>query len=57
MLLTASNVNDNTVCAPLPAALRVTRNAPGCPRTSPDCMVADKGYGNRANRPPHPRAV
>jgi transposase len=50
MLLTAGNVNDTTMFAPLLAALRVARSGPGRPRTCPDYMVADKGYSSRANR-------
>jgi transposase len=50
MLLTAGNVNDTTMFAPLLAALRVARTGPGRPRTCPDYLVADKGYSSRANR-------
>jgi transposase len=50
VLLTAGNVNDTTMFAPLLAALRVTRAGPGRPRTCPDYLVADKGYSSRANR-------
>ena len=50
MLLTAGNVNDTTMFAPLLAALRVARAGPGRPRTCPDYLVADKGYSSRANR-------
>ncbi len=50
VLLTAGNVNDTTMFAPLLAALRVARVGPGRPRTCPDYLVADKGYSSRANR-------
>jgi transposase len=50
MLLSAGNVNDTTMFAPLLAALRVARAGPGRPRTCPDYLVADKGYSSRANR-------
>jgi transposase len=50
VLLTAGNVNDTTMFAPLLAALRVARCGPGRPRTCPDYLVADKGYSSRANR-------
>ena len=50
VLLTAGNVNDTTMFAPLMAALRVARAGPGRPRTCPDYVVADKGYSSRANR-------
>jgi transposase len=50
VLLTAGNVNDTTMFAPLLAALRVARAGPGRPRTCPDYVVADKGYSSRANR-------
>ena len=50
VLLTAGNVNDTTMFAPLMAALRVARSGPGRPRTCPDYLVADKGYSSRANR-------
>lgn len=50
VLLSAGNVNDTTMFAPLLAALRVARTGPGRPRTCPDYVVADKGYSSRANR-------
>jgi transposase len=50
VLLTAGNVNDTTMFAPLLAALRVARIGPGRPRSRPDYLVADKGYSSRANR-------
>ncbi len=50
VLLTAGNVNDTTMFAPLLAALRVARAGPGRPRTRPDYLLADKGYSSRANR-------
>jgi transposase len=50
VLLTAGNINDTTMFAPLMAALRVARTGPGRPRTCPDYLVADKGYSSRANR-------
>ncbi|MGY1618130.1 transposase [Geodermatophilus sp. SYSU D00691] len=50
VLLTAGNVHDTTVFAPLLAALRVARSGPGRPRTCPDHLVADRGYSSRANR-------
>ncbi len=50
VLLTAGNVNDTTMFAPLMSALRVARTGPGRPRTRPDYVVADKGYSSRANR-------
>ena len=50
VLLTAGNVHDTTMFAPLMAALRVARSGPGRPRTCPDYLVADKGYSSRANR-------
>ena len=50
MLLTAGNVNDTTMFAPLLAALRVARAGPGRPRTCPDYLVADKGYSSRKIR-------
>ncbi len=50
VLLSAGNVNDTTIFAPLLAALRVARPGPGRPRTCPDHLVADKGYSSRANR-------
>jgi transposase len=50
VLLTAGNVNDTTMSAPLLAALRVARAGPGRPRTCPDHVVADLGYSSRANR-------
>lgn len=50
LLLTAGNVNDTSMFAPLLAALRVARIGPGRPRTCPDYLVADKGYSSRANR-------
>jgi transposase len=50
VLLTAGNINDTTVFAPLLAALRVARRGPGRPRTRPDYLVADKGYSSKANR-------
>src|SRR3712207_163183 len=50
LLLTAGNVNDTTMFAPLLAALHVARTGPGRPRTCPDYVVADKGYSSRANR-------
>ena len=50
VLLSAGNVNDTSLFAPLLAALRVARAGPGRPRTRPDYVVADKGYSSRANR-------
>jgi transposase len=50
VLLTAGNVHDTIMFAPLLAALRVARAGPGRPRTCPDYLVADKGYSSRANR-------
>jgi transposase len=50
LLLTAGNVNDTTMFAPLMAGLRVARTGPGRPRTCPDYLLADKGYSSRANR-------
>jgi transposase len=50
MLLTAGNINDTTMFAPLMAALRVAQTGPGRPRTCPGYVVADKGYSSRANR-------
>jgi transposase len=50
VLLTAGNVHDSPVFAPLIAALRVGRPRPGRPRTRPDYVVADKGYSSTANR-------
>ena len=50
VLLTAGNVTDTTMFAPLLAALRVARVGPGRPRTCPDYLVADKGYSSRATR-------
>ena len=50
VLLTAGNINDTTMFAPLLAALRVARAGPGRPRTRPDYLLADKGYSSRANR-------
>jgi transposase len=50
VLLTAGNVNDTTMLAPLLTALRVARTGPGRPRSCPDYLVADKGYSSRANR-------
>ena len=50
VLLSAGNVNDTSMFAPLLAELRVTRTGPGRPRTRPDYLVADKGYSSRANR-------
>jgi transposase len=50
VLLTAGNINDTTMFAPLLAGLRVARTGPGRPRTRPDYVLADKGYSSRANR-------
>ena len=50
VLLTAGNVHDSPMFAPLIAALRVDRPRPGRPRTRPDYVVADKGYSSKANR-------
>ena len=50
LLLSAGNINDTTMLAPLLAAVRVARSGPGRPRTCPDYLVADKGYSSRANR-------
>ncbi len=50
VLLSAGNVNDTTMFAPLLAGLRIARAGPGRPRTCPDYLVADKGYSSRANR-------
>lgn len=50
VLLTAGNVNDTTMFAPLMTALRVAHAGPGRPRTRPSYVVADKGYSSRANR-------
>jgi Transposase DDE domain. len=50
VLLTAGNVDDTTMFAPLLAALRVVRAGPGRPRTGPDYLVADEGYSSRADR-------
>ena len=50
VLLTAGNVNDTTMFAPLLDALQVGRLGPGRPRTRPDYVLADKGYSSRANR-------
>ena len=51
VLLTAGNVHDTTMFAPLLAALTVARPGPGRPRTRPpDHLIADKGYSSRANR-------
>ena len=57
VLLTAGNVNDTTMFAPLLAALRVARVGQGRPRTCPDYLVADKGYRRRgiAHTIPEPR--
>lgn len=50
LLLTAGNVNDTLMFAPLLDALQVARPGPGRPRTRPDYVLADKGYSSRANR-------
>ncbi len=50
VLLTAGNINDTTMFAPLLAALRIARSGPGRPRTRPDYVIADKGYSSKANR-------
>jgi transposase len=50
LLLTAGNVNDTTMFAPLLDALKVARPGAGRPRTRPDYVLADKGYSSRANR-------
>ena len=50
VLLTAGNVHDSPMFAPLFAALRVDRPGSGRPRTRPDYVVADKGYSSKANR-------
>jgi len=50
VLLTAGNVNDTTMFAPLLDALQVGRLGSGRPRTRPDYVLADKGYSSRANR-------
>ena len=44
VLVTAGNINDTTMFAPLMAALCVARVGPGRPRTRPDYLLADKGY-------------
>jgi transposase len=50
LLLSAGNINDTSMFAPLLAALRVARTHAGRPRTTPAYLVADKGYSSRANR-------
>ena len=50
LLLTAGNVNDTTMFAPLLHVLQVARPGPCRPRTRPDYVLADKGYSSRANR-------
>jgi transposase len=50
VLLTAGNVHDTTMFAPLLAALTVARSGPGRPRTRPDHLIADRGYSSKANR-------
>jgi len=50
LLLTAGNVNDTIMFAPLLDALQVARVGPGRPRTRPDYVLADKGYSSRVNR-------
>ena len=49
-LVTAGNINDTTMLAPLMAALRVARVGPGRPRSRPDYLLADKGYSSKSNR-------
>ncbi len=50
VLLTAGDVHDTTMFAPLLGALRVARTRTGRPRTRPEYVIADKGYSSRANR-------
>lgn len=50
VLVTAGNINDTTMFAPLMAALYVARVGPGRPRTRPDYLLADKGYSSKTNR-------
>jgi putative transposase len=48
--LTAGQVGDALMLAPLLAQLSVARLGPGRPRTRPAALIADKAYSSRANR-------
>jgi len=48
--LTAGQVGDALMLAPLLSQLSVGRCGPGRPRTRPATLIADKAYSSRANR-------
>jgi transposase len=48
--ITAGNVNDSVVFEQVMAQVRVPRQGRGHPRTTPDILLADKGYSARRIR-------
>jgi len=47
VLVAAGNVNDSTMFEQLMNQIRIPRQGPGRPRTTPDVLLADKGYSAR----------
>ena len=50
VVVTPGRVGDSTALPKLLAQLRVHRDGPGRPRTTPDALRADKAYSSRAIR-------
>ncbi|MGW5666270.1 transposase [Streptomyces sp. NPDC003758] len=50
LVITAGQRGDSPQCQVVLGRIRVPRLRPGCPRTRPNKVRADKAYGSRANR-------